>query len=177
MSGEMELCDGCELARPCPHPHCPVDPIFRSTRSLELVHADLAGPIKVQSWGGAEYMFVLVNDFSRKSWVIFLKTKDEAAERLKEWKAVVENKRGLKLVALRTDNGGEFTSVAPRTYLKEKGVSQHCPSHFSGKWGGRKDEPHTSGHSEVDDARHGAWWGKLGEGLPCSQLSSKPWAC
>ena len=124
LSGELDMCEGCELSRPRPHPHRPVDSTFRSTRPLELVHADLAGPIRVQSWGGAKYMFVLVDDFSRKSWVMLLKNKAEAAGRLKEWKAVVENERGLKLVSLRTDNGGEFTSAALRTWLKEKGVSQ-----------------------------------------------------
>ena len=124
LSGELDICEGCELARPRPHPHRPVDPDFRATRPLELVHANLAGPIRIQSWGGAKYMFVLVDDFSRKSWVMLLKDKGEAAGRLKEWKAVVENERGLKLVSLRTDNGGEFTSAALRTWLKEKGVSQ-----------------------------------------------------
>ena len=69
-------------------------------------------------------MFVLVDDFSRKSSVMLLKDKGEAAGRLKEWKAIVENERGLKLVSLRTDNGKEFTSAALRTWLKEKGVSQ-----------------------------------------------------
>ena len=62
MSGEMDLCTGCELSRPRPHPHHRVDPVFWSTRPLELVHADLVGPIRVQSWGGAKYMFVLVDD-------------------------------------------------------------------------------------------------------------------
>ena len=36
----------------------------------------------------------------------------------------MENERGLKLGRLRTHNGGEFTSAALRTWLKEKGVSQ-----------------------------------------------------
>ena len=45
--GEMDVCQGCELAKPRPHPHRPVDPEFRATRPLELVHADLARPIKV----------------------------------------------------------------------------------------------------------------------------------
>ena len=106
VAGEMEMCEGCELSRPRPHPHRPVDLSHRSTRPLELVHADLAGPIRVQSWGGSKYMFVLVDDFSRKSWVILLKNKGEAGDRLKEWKALVENERGLKLGRLRTDNGG-----------------------------------------------------------------------
>ena len=63
-------------------------------------------------------MFVLVDDFSKKSWVMLLKNKAEARDRLKEWKALVENERGLKLGRLRTDNGGEFTSVALCTWLK-----------------------------------------------------------
>ena len=69
-------------------------------------------------------MFVLVDDFSRNSWVILLKNKGEAGDRLKEWKALVDNERGLKLGRFRTDNGGEFTSIALRTWLKEKEVSQ-----------------------------------------------------
>ena len=124
VAGEMEVGEGCELSRPRPHPHRHVDLSHRSTRPLELVHADLAGPIRVQSWGRSKYMFVLVDDFSRKYWVILLKNKGEAGDRLKEWKALVENERGLKLGRLRTDNGGEFTSIALRTWLKEKGVSQ-----------------------------------------------------
>ena len=51
VAGEMEMCEGCELSRPRPHPHRLVDLSHRSTRPLELVHADLAGPILVQSWG------------------------------------------------------------------------------------------------------------------------------
>ena len=124
MAGEMEMCEGCELSRPRPHPHRPVDLSHRSTRPLELVHANLGGPIRVQSWGGSKYMFVLVDDFGKKSWVMLLKNKAEAGDRLKEWKALVKNEKGLNLGRLRTDNGGESKSVALRNWLKEKGVNQ-----------------------------------------------------
>ena len=120
---EMEMCEGCELSRPQPHHHRLVDLSHRSTRPLELVYADLAGPIRVQSWGGSKFMFVPVR-LRQKSWVMLLKNKAEAGDRLKEWKALVENERGLKLGRLRTDNGGEFTSAALCTWLKEKGVNQ-----------------------------------------------------
>ena len=105
---EMEMCEGCELSRPRPHPHRPVDLSHRFTRPLELVHADLAGPIRVQSWGGSKYMFVLVDDFSRKSWVVLLKNKGVAGDRSGRplWGI-----RGLKLGRLRTDNGGECCEV------------------------------------------------------------------
>ena len=69
-------------------------------------------------------MFVLVDDYSTKSWVMLLKNKAEAEDRLEEWKALMENERGLKLGRLRTYNGGEFTGAALRIWLKEKGVNR-----------------------------------------------------
>ena len=84
LAGEMEMCEGCELSRPRPHPHRPLNLSHRSTRPLELVHADLARRIRVQSWGGSKYMFVLVDDYNRKSWVMLLKNKAETGDRLKE---------------------------------------------------------------------------------------------
>ena len=62
LAGEMGMCEGCGLSRPRPHPHRPLDLSHRSTRPLELLHADVVGPIRVQSWGGSKYMFVLVDD-------------------------------------------------------------------------------------------------------------------
>ena len=78
-------------------------------------------------------MFVLVDDFSKKSWVMLLKNKAEAGDRLKEWKALVENERGLKLGRLRTDNGGDFTRVALRTWLKARN-SLHLGLHKPMEW-------------------------------------------
>ena len=104
-------------------------------------------------------MFVLVDDFGRKSWVMLLKNKGEAGDRLKEWKALVETQRGLKLGRLWTDNGGEFTSVALRTWLREKGVSQEFtpPRNPTSKWGGKTNEPDPARDGEVHDAGHGTW--------------------
>ena len=51
-----------------------------------------------------------------------LKHKDEVFARFLEWKAPVENSTGRKLKALRTDNGGEYTSKEFETYLKQNGI-------------------------------------------------------
>ena len=61
--GEMGPCQGCELGRPRAPPHTTVDVTWRATKQLELVHADLAGPMRGPSWGGARYLFVIVDDF------------------------------------------------------------------------------------------------------------------
>ena len=120
--GELGICRGCELGKPLAKPHPPKSVLYRASRKLELVHSDLAGPMRQQSWGGARFLFVLVDDFSRKSWVVLLKNKNDVESRLKEWKALAENECGEKLGRFRTDNGGEFCSLALSTWLKEKGV-------------------------------------------------------
>ena len=44
----------------------------------ELLHMDMVGPSRVRSLGGKWYVLVIVDDFSRYSWVFFMETKDEA---------------------------------------------------------------------------------------------------
>lgn len=64
-----------------------------SERILELLHADLLGPTKILSMGGKRYGFVIVNDFSRFIWVLFLSHKDETFEAFKKFCKKVQNDR------------------------------------------------------------------------------------
>jgi len=63
---------------------------WRATEKLELIHADLCGPITPTSHSGKRYMFVLVDDFSRKTWIHFLAEKAETFEAFKAFKIFVE---------------------------------------------------------------------------------------
>ena len=56
------------------------------------------------------YYAFFIDDYSHKSWIYFLKKKDEVFERFKEFKALVENLSEKKIKILRLDNGGEFPS-------------------------------------------------------------------
>ena len=87
--GEMGVCRGCEMGKPLAKTHPSKDVMYRATQKLELVHADLAGPTRQQPWGGARYLFVLADDFSRESWMILLKQMSDVEARLKEWKTEV----------------------------------------------------------------------------------------
>ena len=49
-----------------------------TSRPLELIHIDLFGPTKTKILSGNQFFFVLVDDFSRFTWVFFLEHKDEA---------------------------------------------------------------------------------------------------
>nr|GEU89796.1 retrovirus-related Pol polyprotein from transposon TNT 1-94 [Tanacetum cinerariifolium] len=68
----------------------------------------LQGSSHVTSREGKRYMLTIIDDFSRKVWVFFLKHKDEVFPTFKEWKMLIENQTRKKIKKLRTDNGLEF---------------------------------------------------------------------
>jgi hypothetical protein len=83
---------------------------YSTMKPLELVHTDLCGPTRTQSLQGENYFMLLIDDYSRMTWVMFLKEKYEAFEKFKAFKALVENETDLKIKCLRSDRGGEFIS-------------------------------------------------------------------
>jgi len=66
--------------------------------------------MKTKSLGGSRYILSFIDDFSRKCFLYFLKTKDEVFSKFKEFKAEVELETGLQIKILRSDNGGEYTA-------------------------------------------------------------------
>lgn len=58
---------------------------------LDVIHTDLCGPIGA-SISGLRYFLLFIDDYSRKMWVYFLKTKDQTFSYFKEFKALVGNK-------------------------------------------------------------------------------------
>ena len=56
--------------------------VIATSRCLELLHVDLIGLIRTESLGGKRYIMVIVDDFSRYTWVEFLREKLEACEKL-----------------------------------------------------------------------------------------------
>ncbi len=67
----------------------------------------------------------LIDDFSRKVWIYILKAKDEALEKYKVWKALVENQYGFKLKCLGTDNGLEFCNKEFESFCQSHGIKRH----------------------------------------------------
>jgi hypothetical protein len=47
--------------------------VMTTSRPLELLHMDLFGPIAYLSIGGSKYGLVIVDDFSRFTWVFFIR--------------------------------------------------------------------------------------------------------
>ena len=63
----------------------------RANKILELVHSDVFGPASVPSLGKSVYYVSFIDDFSRNTWIYFLRRKSEAFDRFKEFKALLEN--------------------------------------------------------------------------------------
>ena len=69
---------------------------------------------------------MFIDDFSRKTWICFLKCKEseEILQRFKEFKALTEFFLGHKIKTLRIDNGGEYTSDLFKRFCKESGIKR-----------------------------------------------------
>jgi hypothetical protein len=87
------------------------------------VHSDVAGPMRTPSLGGARYFVLFIDDYTRFTAVFTLKHKSEVFERFVEYKAWAENNQAGKIRALRSDNGGEYTSLRFSQLLKENGIT------------------------------------------------------
>ena len=88
--------------------------IFPSSESktkgiLDIVHSDVCGPMYSISLSRYVYYVSFIDVFSRKTWIYFLKGKNEVFSKFKEYKALVENQRDRNINILRSDNGAEFT--------------------------------------------------------------------
>ena len=68
-----------------------------TTRVLELLHMDLFGPTTYKSFGGDLYCLVIVNDYSRYTWVFFLHDKSKVASCLKKFAKRAQNEFEVKL--------------------------------------------------------------------------------
>lgn len=95
----------------------------RSEAVLEVVHADVCGPMEHVSIGSSRYFLLFVDDYSRMAFVYFLRAKNEVFKYFKEFKALVERQTGQKLKTLRTDNGGEFCSSEMKSFLLKAGIA------------------------------------------------------
>ncbi|GJV93471.1 putative ribonuclease H-like domain-containing protein [Tanacetum coccineum] len=78
------------------------------SQPLQLLHMDLFRPTSIRSINHKTYCLVLTDDFSRFSWVFFLRTKDETSGILKDFIRQIENQLNKKVKIIRYDNGTEF---------------------------------------------------------------------
>jgi transposase InsO family protein len=97
---------------------------MREEGILQLVHNDVFGPVLVPSLGKFVYYVSFIDEFSRNTWIYFLRKKYEVFDMFKEFKALVENQTEKRIKVLRTDNGGEFMGMNLKEFCKKCGISR-----------------------------------------------------
>ncbi|GJT84670.1 retrovirus-related pol polyprotein from transposon TNT 1-94 [Tanacetum coccineum] len=73
------LCSACAMGKSKKKPHKPKSEDTNQEK-LYLLHMDLCGPMRVASVNGKKYILVIVDDYSRFTWVKCLRSKDEAPD-------------------------------------------------------------------------------------------------
>ena len=91
---------------------------------IDIINSDICGPMQTTSLSGYSYYASFIDDYSKKTWIYFLKKKDEVFERFKEFKALVEKISEKKIKILILDNGGEFTSNEFNDFCKEAEIKR-----------------------------------------------------
>ncbi|GKG41120.1 putative ribonuclease H-like domain-containing protein [Tanacetum coccineum] len=66
---------------------------------------DLCGPMPVASVNGKKYILVIVDDYSRFTWVKFLRSKDKALDFIIKFLKMIQLRLKVPVLRIRTDNG------------------------------------------------------------------------
>ena len=88
-----QTCESCELGKQQRQPF-PQNMSKRATHKLELIHSDICGPMSTTSLSNNVYFALFIDDFSRMTWVYFLKTKSQVLSMFKSFKKMVETQSG-----------------------------------------------------------------------------------
>ena len=89
-----------------------------TSKSLQLLHIDLFGPSRYATLNGKYYAFVIVDDYSRYTWVLFLVNKDDALDAFNVLCKKIQNEKGYVIACIRSDHGGEFENHAFEIFLQ-----------------------------------------------------------
>ena len=123
LKASSKVCTDCMMGKQ--HRNAiPKRSLWRASQRLQLVHADICGPIKPISNSKKRYLISFIDDYSRKVWIYFLTEKSEAFTTFKNYKNLVEKETGAFICCLRTDKGGEFTSLEFNAFCKINGISR-----------------------------------------------------
>ncbi|KAJ9558198.1 hypothetical protein OSB04_012812 [Centaurea solstitialis] len=118
------LCPACALGKMKRSSHPPKLEI--NCRSpLDMIHMDLCGPMRIESLARKKYMLVMIDEFSRFTWLEFLRAKSDAADRIIAFIKRIQVSLNLKVKKLRSDNGTEFRNSKLQSFLEHVGISHN----------------------------------------------------
>ncbi|GJS89151.1 retrovirus-related pol polyprotein from transposon TNT 1-94 [Tanacetum coccineum] len=103
------MCSACAMGKSKKKLHKPKSEDTNQEK-LYLLHMDLCGPMRVASVNGKKYILIIVDDYSRFTWVKFLRSKDEAPDFIIKFLKMIQLRLKVPVRRIRTDNGTEFVN-------------------------------------------------------------------
>ncbi|CAM8944616.1 unnamed protein product [Rhodiola kirilowii] len=119
-----QICSACATGKQA-RTSFPSKQAISTCAPLDMVHMDLCGPVNVVSRGENMYILVIVDDYSRYTWTIFLSSKTQTFCEFEAWLKLIENKLDRKLTSIRTDNGTEFRNAQFLSLCRDKGIDHN----------------------------------------------------
>ena len=98
-----KVCDACQKGKQIKSSFKSKN-VVSTSRPLQLLHMDLIGPSRIRSHGGNYYVFVIVDDYSRFTWTLFLTHKSDTFQAFTKLARQIQNQKGTTIVSLRSDH-------------------------------------------------------------------------
>jgi hypothetical protein len=98
----------------------------------------------VPSLGNFVYYVLFIDDYSRKTWIYFLKEKDEVLNKFQDFNALFENLSERKIKVLRSKNGGEYTSKEFKDIFQESWIKRELTTPYNPQQNGVAERKNTS---------------------------------
>ena len=121
-------CSDCARAKATAKPFGTAIPKEYAAKSkFARIHADLFGPVKPTSVGGAKYGLVLRDEYTQYVWVRFLKAKSDAAPAIIKWALQLKREFDYTTVPIKefhSDRGGEFVNEVLNDFFTANGIKQ-----------------------------------------------------
>ncbi|KAK1601292.1 hypothetical protein QYE76_018137, partial [Lolium multiflorum] len=124
------VCSACVAGKQLKKKH-PIKSIVTTSRPLELLHLDLFGPSHYDTLGGSKYGLVIVDDYSRYSWVFLLKSKDETHREFITFAKKAQRTYESEIKAIRTDNGTEFKNYTMKEFVDDEGIKHEFSAPYT----------------------------------------------
>src|SRR4051812_35833196 len=137
------VCSACIAGKQHQAKHTPNN-VVSTSRPLELLHVDLFGPPSWDSLCGKKYGLFIVDDYSRYTWVFFLKSKDETKITFIDFFKQAQRKFDKKILAIRNDYGSEFKNYTLEEFLSDERVEHQYSTPYTHQQNGvdeRKNHP------------------------------------
>ncbi|MCH86050.1 retrovirus-related pol polyprotein from transposon tnt 1-94 [Trifolium medium] len=124
---DKDICGDCQKGKQTKMSHPKLHHLVTS-RVLELLHMDLMGPMQVESNSGSRYAFVVVDDYSRYTWIKFIREKSDTFEVFKDLCIQLQREKDLLIVKIRSDHGREFENARFNEFCTSEGIKHEFSS-------------------------------------------------